>query len=34
MLGTLGAIDTGLKALNIEHGDGALSAAAQVLAER
>lgn len=34
MLGTLGAIDTGLKALSIEHGEGAMSAAAQVLAGR
>lgn len=32
MLGTLGAIDAGLKALRIPHGDGALAAAAQVCA--
>jgi alanine-glyoxylate transaminase/serine-glyoxylate transaminase/serine-pyruvate transaminase len=32
-LGVLGVIDTGLKALGIAHGDGALTAAARVLAK-
>ena len=32
MLGALGVIESGLKALSIPHGDGALSAAAQVIA--
>lgn len=33
ILGTLGAIDAGLKALKIPHGDGAIAAAARVCAE-
>lgn len=33
ILGVLGTIDAGLKALNIPHGTGALDAAAQVLAD-
>ena len=33
LMGTLGSIDAGLKALQIPHGDGALAAAAQVCAE-
>jgi alanine-glyoxylate transaminase/serine-glyoxylate transaminase/serine-pyruvate transaminase len=33
MMGTLGAIDAGLKALQLPHGGGALDAASQVLAE-
>lgn len=32
VLGTLGAIDTGLKALGIPHGDGALTAASRICA--
>jgi len=32
VLGSLGAIDAGLKALGIEHGGGALEAAAKVVA--
>ena len=32
LLGTLATIDTGLKALNYPHGEGALDAAAAVLA--
>ena len=32
MMGTLGGIDAGLKALGVPHGDGALAAAARVLA--
>lgn len=34
LMGTLGAIDAGLKALDIAHGDGALAAASQVCAGR
>ncbi len=34
IMGTLGAIDTALKALNIPHGENALNAAAQELARR
>lgn len=34
MMGTLGAIDAGLKALAISHGPGALEAAARVIAAR
>ena len=33
ILGLLGGIEAGLSALNIEHGDGALDAAAQVIAD-
>jgi alanine-glyoxylate transaminase/serine-glyoxylate transaminase/serine-pyruvate transaminase len=33
VLGFLGTIDAGLKALSIPHGAGALEAAAQVLAD-
>ena len=33
IMGTLGAIDTALKALNIPHGDNALNAATKVLAQ-
>ena len=32
LMGTLGSIDAGLKALNIPHGDGALAAAARICA--
>ena len=34
IMGVLGTIDAGLKALDIPHGDGALAAAAQALADR
>jgi len=34
IMGVLGTIDAGLKALNIPHGSGALEAAAQALAHR
>lgn len=34
IMGVLGTIDAGLKALDIPHGEGALAAAAQALAER
>jgi len=34
VLGALATIDAGLKALNIPHGDGALSAASQIIANR
>ena len=34
VMGVLGTIDAGLKALNVPHGDGALAAAAQYLAAR
>jgi len=34
IMGVLGTIDAGLKALNIPHGTGALEAAAQALAHR
>jgi alanine-glyoxylate transaminase/serine-glyoxylate transaminase/serine-pyruvate transaminase len=33
VLGVLGVIDAGLKALGIAHGDGALAAASKVVAE-
>ena len=33
ILGTLGTLEAGLKALNIPHGDGAIPAAAQIIAE-
>ena len=33
ILGTLGAIDTGFKSLNIPHGDNALAAAASSLSQ-
>jgi alanine-glyoxylate transaminase/serine-glyoxylate transaminase/serine-pyruvate transaminase len=34
IMGALGTIEAGLKALGIPHGDGALSAAAQAVATR